>query len=249
MESFSLVDDDVGDRDQLMSDPDELQLPTQLVLPALDADVRGTAFSSDFDASSFQPMPTSGTHHSDEYNPARPDAAHKRDLVSDAASLDPGYAQSILDRLQFEQEGWCELVKLQPTKAGGYIQVSFGGANKFAMLQLVVLWADGQDLWHPGDQCSHRCHRPQCKFVGHVTAESAMVNNSRKGCLVWIDCHHCAKKIFICMHDPCCIKFAPGFQSLEDFLDNGVCRFLLEETRQQARDNAMIASTSGVADE
>jgi hypothetical protein len=247
-EEWSDSDQIMSDSSQVMSDPVEPQLPTQLNLPAVEdgSSILTIALGSDT-GSIFQPTPTSGTCHTDEYSPIT--AADKADLVIDQAQLDVDYARKILDGLPIEQGGWCELVTHQPTKRGGYIQVSYGGANKFASLQEVVLWADGKVLLSRGDQCSHRCHSPRCRVVGHVISESAVENNARKGCLVWIKCHHCDKYILVCMHDPCCIKTVPGFKTLEDFLTNGVCRFLLEETRQQANDNAMMASAGGESDE
>jgi hypothetical protein len=249
MAPSSPVDEERGDSDQIMSDPGQFisdpvepQLPAQLDLPASEVgpSILTAALGSDT-GSSFRPMPTSDSDRTDWYSALT--AAEKAEMVIDASQLDKAYAQRILDRLPIEQDGWCELVTHQPTKKGGYIQVSYRGANKFATLQQVVLWADGLDLLHDGDQCSHRCHRPRCRIVGHVTPESAAENNARKGCLVWIKCHHYDKFILICMHDPCCIKTVPGFKNLEDFLANGVCRFLLRETRQQAHDNATMAST------
>lgn len=216
------------ENDQTLSDQAEPGLPP-VNLPELEGDRRGTLFElffeSDDNASSFNPEPTSGTHLSDEYNPTNPTLAQRREIVSDACLVDSDYAKKVLATLSSESEGWCELVKMQPSKEGGYIQVSYGGANKFTVLEKVVIWADGQDLGE-GEQCSHLCHRPRCKTVGHVWAESAAVNNSRKNCLVWIDCHHCPQKIFLCTHIPCCIKFCPGFTSMDDLKERGVCRTL-----------------------
>ena len=96
---------------------------------------------------SFSPGPTSAAHSSD--GPGSYDElslAEKREIVTDAARLDPDYAEEILSRLPARTEGWCELIQLRPTKRGGYIQLSVAGVNKFANLQAVVLWADGKDL-------------------------------------------------------------------------------------------------------
>lgn len=134
---------------------------------------------------------------------------------------DPGLAREILGKQKTNREGWCELVKLQPTKVGGYIQLSHDGVNKFAVLQEVVLWAGGHEL--AGQQVSHLCHRPACRVVGHVVPESAAENNRRKNCLVWVDCHHCPKKILVCPHRPRCIRYAEGFASMDDLVARGVC--------------------------
>lgn len=196
--------------------------------PALPAQVGSDPPGSD---SSFQPVPTSGRHSSDI-----PDSygkmadREKREIVSDACRVDSDYAKSVLAPLPAQLSGWCRLVSLKPTKEGGYVQVSYGGANKFAMLQSVVLWAAGRDITEDGEQASHLCHQPLCKTVGHVVPESAQKNNSRKGCLVWIDCHHCDKKILLCTHAPVCIKYCEGYSSMEDFVQRGdFCRVLRDE--------------------
>lgn len=216
-----------------MSDSSEMDVtPGNVDPPDLPPYVPARDDSSEF---SFQPVPSSGPHTSDvPDNFADLSAVQKRDIVSDSCRLSVDYAKSVLDRLPATTSGWCELVSLAPTKQDGYIQVSFGGANKFAMLQMVVLWAAGRDLYElevPYDeQASHRCHQPRCKTVGHVCPESVFDNNLRKGCLVWIDCHHCGKKILICRHDPVCIKFVEGYSSMEDFIQNGgICRDLRDE--------------------
>lgn len=101
------------------------------------------------------------------------------------------------------------------------MQLSWGGANKFAVLQEVLLWARGVTLEEKGNQCSHLCGNPLCTLPEHVWPESAQKNNSRKGCSVWVNCPHCVLKIFICSHVPACIKSVPGFTSWDDFLENG----------------------------
>ena len=231
--------DQEGVADRMTQSP---SVPTSPVLPPINSmpagDMEGVVLTSEAgpgsegSGTSFSPVPTSSAiHPSDEL----PDSwrefsvAQRREIVADGCQLDPDYAKSVLAQLPVQAVGWCELVQLEPTKAGGYVQLSYGGANKFAMLQQVVLWADGKELTEAGHQCSHRCHNPKCRVVGHVTPESAADNNSRKNCLVWIDCHHCDKKIFVCMHSPCCIKFCEGPSNMESLLATGVCRNLRVE--------------------
>lgn len=120
------------------------------------------------------------------------------------------------------EDGFCRLSPMKPSKAGGYIQVSDGGANKFATLQEVLIWAGGRDLTG-GAQASHLCCRPSCTVIEHVIPESAEENNARKNCVVFGNCHHCSKKVLVCQHTPTCIKFCPGFASWQDFLRDGVC--------------------------
>lgn len=118
--------------------------------------------------------------------------------------------------------GWCRIVRLAPTKEHGYIQVSFEGANKFAVLQEVVVWAPGGFV-PPGHDASHLCHEKRCCNVSHIISEEKVANQQRKGCLVWVPCHHCDLKIFVCRHVPSCIKFCEGFDSHEHFLSAGIC--------------------------
>jgi hypothetical protein len=134
----------------------------------------------------------------------------------------PALCIQILRGLDVEDDGFCKISKLKPSKDGGYVQLSWGGANKFAVLQEVLLWARGVILEGNGDQCSHLCGKTLCTLPKHICKESAEKNNNRKGCVVWWDCPHCPKKILICCHEPKCIKFAPGFATWEDFLQNGI---------------------------
>ena len=158
-------------------------------------------------------------------------ALWRRETVVDACRADPKFAQGVLDTYSTQVDGWCEVVSLAPTKEEGYVQLSYGGANKFSTLGLVLLWANGLDVTPDKDQCSHLCPNKGCKLLPHVLPESAKANNNRKGCLVWIDCHHCGLKIFVCMHRPHCIKFCMGYSSPEDFLARGVCRVVRDDVQ------------------
>lgn len=136
---------------------------------------------------------------------------------------DSELCRSVLDGLDKKDIGFCQVATLKPSKEGGYVQLSYDGANKFAVLQEVLLWAKGVTLnVKEGYQCSHLCGNPLCTLPEHVTAESAQKNNARKGCVVWWPCPHCQLKILICRHDPVCIKFVPGFESWAAFLENGI---------------------------
>lgn len=135
----------------------------------------------------------------------------------------PAQAQACLDAIKKSvREGWCDLVEMKPSKQGGYIQVSYDGQNKFASLQEVTLWAGGYEL-RGSEQASHLCGRPACRVPGHVIPESPQANNARKNCLVWIPCPHCERRILVCQHEPCCVKFAEGFTDMKDLRARGVC--------------------------
>lgn len=112
--------------------------------------------------------------------------------------------------------------KLSPTKDDGYVQLSEGGANKFAVLQEVVLWSGGVAKKSPSDQCSHLCGKTRCLEVDHICSEDIRINNGRKGCLVWVGCPHCHLAILVCEHEPVCVKYHLGYVSQEDFLANGI---------------------------
>ena len=201
-------------------------------LPPLPANSDLDLSPSDPADEEFQPEPTSGRHTSDIPDTwALTDQRERREIVQDRCQLDPECAKEILGRLPTQMSGWCRLCSLKPSKDSGYIQVSSGGANKFAVLQWVVLWAAGDQL-APGEQCSHLCHQPACSTVGHVCSESGTDNNGRKGCLVWVNCHHCSKKMLVCMHSPMCIKFCEGYSSMEDFVQRGVCRVLRDDAKK-----------------
>jgi len=134
----------------------------------------------------------------------------------------PARAQEYLESLtNVVPKGYCIECQLKPSKEGGYIQVSSGGANKFCVLGEMVAWAKGVRPTQE-DQVSHLCHRPTCVVPAHVTIESARANNARKGCRVWVDCPHCPLKIFICDHQPACIRYAPGYSTWEEFRSDGV---------------------------
>lgn len=126
------------------------------------------------------------------------DDASKIARASELCRLFPTLAAYVLGKYDDKsvQDGWCSRVQAKPTKAGGYLQVSYWGANKFAVLHRVVLWAGGEVLG-PGDHASHLCGRTDCKTVGHITPETPAENNSRKGCLGWIDCP-CGSRKFPC---------------------------------------------------
>ncbi|KAJ5933305.1 zinc-binding loop region of homing endonuclease-domain-containing protein [Penicillium verrucosum] len=144
--------------------------------------------------------------------------------------LDPQYAQSIIDKYDkdSESQGWCRLVSLKPTKRNGYIQLSWKGANKFAVMQQVVLWATGRQA-RAGEDASHLCHQKQCVNGDHVIPEAKQLNQVRKGCRVWVDCNHCERKIFLCCHEPPCIKYCAGFRDHHHFMNNGICKKVVDE--------------------
>jgi hypothetical protein len=133
-------------------------------------------------------------------------------------------AQKVLDGYKdFTQDGWCQLVNGKSNKpVGGYIQVSWNGANHVACLQEVVIWSKGEFVGI-GQQCSHLCNRSTCKVRDHIVVESELKNQNRKGCVVWTDClHGCTEKELRCTHDPPCIKYVQGYESQNDFLSKGL---------------------------
>lgn len=135
----------------------------------------------------------------------------------------PVCAQEFLESLPCVTNGFCVDCLLAPSKVGGYIQLSWEGANKFCTLGEMLGWAAGKYTTRPTDQISHRCHNPRCSIPAHVVVESAADNNRRKGCLVFVDCPHgCPEKILVCPHKPCCIRFVPGYETWDEFFSGGI---------------------------
>ena len=223
---YPRMDTSPSARDRAMSrssdsDPGSVELPPPLVEEREFMD--WSSLDSQDVGSSFAPPPSHG-------GPALSEDAvtDRRELVVEGARLqcinDTLFAQRIVSRYRSSarQEGFCWLSPLQPSKEGGYIQVSESGANKFATLQEVMIWAGGRDLRH-GEQASHLCCHPTCTVTSHVVPETAEENNRRKNCAVYGGCTHCSKMVLVCSHSPECIKFCPGFASWEGFLREGVC--------------------------
>lgn len=135
--------------------------------------------------------------------------------------LDPTQAQQKISDLRTEQDGFCLLSVLKPTKENGYIQLSSEGANKYALLHEILIWAKGEHA--PDNQhISHLCDKPRCALKEHVVVESPAMNNSRKNCGKIVNCAHCPKKYIACDHDPKCITYVEGFDSWNDFLARGL---------------------------
>jgi hypothetical protein len=136
----------------------------------------------------------------------------------------PVRAQEFLEvglRGGLRPNGYCLEVQLVPTKADGYVQLSYGGANKFCTLGDMLGWARGIEATGL-NQISHRCHNPLCAVPAHIVIETPAENNNRKGCLVWVNCYHCHLRMLVCPHTPTCIKYVPGWESWEDFIEGGI---------------------------
>jgi Zinc-binding loop region of homing endonuclease len=208
----------LADEDLLLNLPEELGLDS-LLGPSLPGTSQGSLW-----------IPPSSS------SPASSDINNGLDLRNEVQALkveemralcmgDSTLAMGVLDNYDIVVDGWCKLVKLAPSKENGYVQVSFRGANKFAVLQELVLWASNRYV-QPGEDCSHLCHHPKCRVKTHIVPEPSIINQSRKNCLIYISCHHCDKYIFLCQHDPSCIKYAEGYCDSEDFMQHGLCRNL-----------------------
>ena len=136
----------------------------------------------------------------------------------------------------------------------GYPQVSHAGANKFATVGEVVVWAKGQqkpphyDYKKSSADVSHLCVQPRCTVLAHIVLESAAMNNSRKGCVAWAhcsrDCRRCngTRVILLCSHKPSpCVRYHEGYRSQEHLLRDGVCRDDSEITRQAEARRRQVA--------
>lgn len=188
--------------------------PAGPLLPTSQADFEYAPASSSRPSTASSADPA--TMASPDYNVTKNELARLR------VANDPTLARAVLAGLPTVEKGWCRLCTLKPSKEGGYIQVSWAGANKFALLQELVLWAAGGHL-KPGEQCSHLCCEPACVGLDHIIAEPGLQNQNGKGCLGWVDCPHCALKISVCVHvDKKCIKYCAGFDNAAAFEAAGV---------------------------
>ena len=93
----------------------------------------------------------------------------------DRCRQDKELCQAILEKYRtnnkyYWQDGWCEILELVPSKRHGYVQISANGFNKFAVLEEVVIWANGQEV-KEGCDASHLCHRKLCCNLDHVVSE------------------------------------------------------------------------------
>lgn len=89
-----------------------------------------------------------------------------------------------------ERMGFCDTLTMAPTKAAGYIQLSYKGSNKFALLHEVIAWESGHRKTSSEQDYSHLCGNPKCCTLGHVVVESRLENQRRKGCVGVIPCPH-----------------------------------------------------------
>lgn len=95
----------------------------------------------------------------------------------------------------------CQLLK--PSKANGYIQVSYNGCKSIT-LHVLSGFDRFDDLPSEGCEVSHLCHNRQCFNPLHLCYESRESNNQRKGCLVCIEDEK-GRIRRLCQHDPPCI--------------------------------------------
>lgn len=127
-------------------------------------------------------------------------------LLEKIYSKDGLFAKWILSKLDYIENGPCKLCTLKPYKKAGYIQISIFGANKIMTLGSLLCAVKGERR-KEGQHVSHLCNQPACLIPEHVTLESCSMNNSRKGCPVYVRCRHCKKKNYLCNHKGLCIKY------------------------------------------
>lgn len=141
------------------------------------------------DASSYQPssVPSSSFGKKTTHEKTQLQRGVRADQHVLVCEEDPNFAKGILQRYLENAitDGWCVRVDRKGNKPGdwGYIQVSAHGSNHFALLQEVVLWADGR-YCSGGDTCSHLCHHSNCANTNHIITEPAVNNERRKYCRV-----------------------------------------------------------------
>lgn len=129
-------------------------------------------------------------------------------------------------------EEWCWVHRLASTGSQGYVQVSIGGANKFALLHqlsAIAFTGRGVSSLQGAEQASHLCHHGRCWRPGHVIIESAALNTARQGCQVWQllpeDVPGEPRRLRTCVHEPACIRAIPNVTADQFFANpNGFVR-------------------------
>lgn len=109
-----------------------------------------------------------------------------------------------------------------PPRSGATRSLVLGVPTSSARLGKWLVGRGGKKTIKGELQISHRCHNPLCTIPDHVVLESARDNNNRKGCAVWANCPHCPLKVRVCPHEPMCIRYVPGFETWEQFVENGL---------------------------
>ena len=126
-------------------------------------DISGPLQSSSQNDMDFHPSSSQPSTSSSQEDPTL--TAYAKQTKIDAARLkfagNASEASLFLLDLPHTIQGWCKICTLKPNKHNGYIQVSWEGANHFAVLQEMVLWAQGK-IAGVGEQYSHLCGQPAC---------------------------------------------------------------------------------------
>jgi hypothetical protein len=107
---------------------------------------------------------------------------------------------------------YCWECELAPSKNKGYVQASYKQCRVQTINVLSFIDKEKRDVGQ-GMHVSHLCGNTKCYNPQHLIEESALQNNARKNCLVWVDCPHCnagTGVIMTCTHDPRCIKRFPA---------------------------------------
>jgi hypothetical protein len=157
----------------------------------------------------------------------------KSDLMAIRCQASPELSDEVLAKYRTLNEGWCQIIDARGNKGDryeGYVQVSYGGCNHFALAHELALWSKGCFKWAQGLESSHLCHRMKCINKNHLVYEKKEMNQRRKDCTVWINCRckeRCKKKIMVCRHGPAdgsarCIRFCPDWPDYNEFLKHGL---------------------------
>jgi hypothetical protein len=97
----------------------------------------------------------------------------------------------------------CKVVKLTPTKLGGYAQMHIQKGCPKVLVHVLSFWIHkGAFPEEEGKDISHLCNTPLCINPDHLVRESTKINQKRKGCKGTIKCPHCIQSISICDCDP-----------------------------------------------
>lgn len=126
------------------------------------------------------------------------------------------YSNYLRKRAKCDNNKGCHIPVKAP-RSDGYVRWSITkGSTKAAFKQTcgertfylhhLAWYITGNPMPVPTkEHLSHLCGDSRCFNPDHLAVESPTANNSRKNCLVTVECPCCTSVIWTCRHDPKCI--------------------------------------------
>ena len=99
----------------------------------------------------------------------------------------------------------CKILDYKPSKMNGYVQLSLGNRKGPVCHKVACLLANGPPP-NEDSQASHICGNARCFKEYHQVWEDPVTNNSRKGCIGFINVDGTKYTSAECDHSPRCLK-------------------------------------------